>query len=167
MQKPDQRELKQAALWRWCQLVHEIARDACATSRDNYPAAIETIQKAIEELRALHGKAKIQGFAELLNPKTRPEFVLLCWAKTLYDSALEACEKTGAYTSNDRNVPYARKLVPILAKAARDLNDLGTCRSRTWCAMPLIHAASVGTGCDDNNDCLDDTICVQGFCEPL
>ena len=50
---------------------------------------------------------------------------MLCWAKTLYDSALEACSKTKAYKGLGSNERYAVIVVHILDQAVKNLKALG------------------------------------------
>ena len=131
------------------------------------------------KLQSLHSKSKtIPGVARYVGRNTSPEFALLCWAKTLYDSALEACSKTKAYKGLGSNERYAVIVVHILEPAVKDLKTLGGSATPTSVPgpppPPIIKAtpkpvlAAVGSSnCTDDQGCPDSSICVDGNCEPL
>ena len=86
---------------------------------------------------------------------------LLMWAHRIYHSADEAVRAGGGYVGYSKDSAPFRRYADIV----KDLRELAA-KLDALAGRPPAEAAVRG-GCEDDQDCPDDQICVHGTCEPL
>lgn len=102
-----------------------------------------------EKTRSHQGKPKVMQAA------------LLMWAHRIYHSADEAVRAGGGYVNfTEGSAPFKR-----YADIMKDLRDLAEKYDALAGKPPA--KRQVRGGCEDDQDCPDDQICVHGTCEPL
>jgi hypothetical protein len=86
---------------------------------------------------------------------------LLLWAHRIYHSADEAVKAKGGYVSYSPNSDSFRRYVEVIQELRALASRLDAMAGRS---APPVHVTG---GCEDDQDCPDDQICVHGNCEPL
>jgi hypothetical protein len=105
-------------------------------------------------------KTAVSRTAARPKPKVM-QAALLMWAHRIYHSADEAVKKAGGYASYHQN-PKKFKTYAEVFKLIRALAD----KLDAMAGRPVAPTAYVKGGCEDDQDCPDDQICVHGRCEP-
>ena len=109
----------------------------------------ETPYKSSETKRSARGKPRVMQAA------------LLMWAHRIYHSADEAVKAGGGYVPHSEGSDPFKRYVEVIQELRGLAAKLDAMAGRT--APP----AQVRGGCEDDQDCPDDQICVHGTCEPL
>ena len=86
---------------------------------------------------------------------------LLMWAHRIYHSADDAVLAGGGYVQYSKGSEPFRRYADILKEMRELATKLDALAGRPP-AQPQVRG-----GCEDDQDCPDDQICVHGTCEPL
>ena len=105
-------------------------------------------------------KKEVARTAHRPKPKVM-QAALLMWAHSIYHSADDAVKAAGGYASY-REDPSRFK---VYADIMKDLRALGAKLDALAGKAPA--KPQLRGGCEDDQDCPDDQICVHGTCEPL
>jgi hypothetical protein len=98
-------------------------------------------------------------------PRPKPRVMqaaLLLWTHRIYHSADAAIRYRGGYASHFEN-PDRFRLYADIVKELRALAE----KYDRLAGRQVAKLQGLRGGCEDDQDCPDDQICVHGTCEPL
>ena len=106
---------------------------------------------------------KSKGTRAASRPKPKVmQAALLLWSHRIYHSADAAVKFAGGYASHSDNPPRFK----VYADVFKELRALAE-KLDVMAGREIVKDAYVRGGCEDDQDCPDDQICVHGSCEPL